>query len=63
MALTRGDRRHRYQSAETMAGIVAEQLMDALEKGGFVIMRKLSFTAAMWPRAGRLTRGAADRRH
>jgi hypothetical protein len=40
MALTRGDRRRRYQSAETMAGVVAERLMDALEKGGFVIMRK-----------------------
>jgi hypothetical protein len=40
MALTRGDRRQRYQSAETMAGIVAERLLAELSAAGFVIMRK-----------------------
>jgi hypothetical protein len=40
LALTRGDRRRRYQSAETMARIVAERLLAELSAAGFVIMRK-----------------------
>jgi hypothetical protein len=40
LSLTSGRQLEKYQAAETMAKIVAERLVEHLERSGFVIMRK-----------------------
>ena len=40
MALTDGRRREKSNAAEVMARVVAERIVDYLDKAGFVVMRK-----------------------